>query len=256
MRTNGRIHNFIVAAEHTEVSSHSQFSAFSNMPDVMSASAKAESSSWFPKTNQKLWYFTWKVLLVIHVSCVHLSAQFWVQRPRIVSWAINNPCDSVERSVCDHRRKVAGKDAFHKHAATDPNFPQRSVLYDKLMHPLELSQDPLSKARPWHWEHEQFWWNTCDSTLGPVTFQKPQPSAGLGMLNYWQGRSLVIRLSHSPLPRPAKPTAPGQYLGNLQDLIVHGTIQLFADTSPCPEAKYASKWKSQIWQREMQICLN
>lgn len=54
MRTNGKIHNFIVAVEHTEVSPHSQFSFFNNMSDMMSGSAKAESSSWFPKTAQKV----------------------------------------------------------------------------------------------------------------------------------------------------------------------------------------------------------
>lgn len=54
MRTNERIHNFIVAAEHAEVSPHSQFAAFNNMPDMMRGSAKAESLSWFPKTAKNL----------------------------------------------------------------------------------------------------------------------------------------------------------------------------------------------------------
>lgn len=109
----------------------------------MSGSPKAESSSLFSITTQKLWGFTWNTYFGIHFSWVYLRPQFWVQRQRIMSLGINSPCDWVEKSLylategrflCTtisystvtkfhgHILLWTGKDAFHKCAATNPIF--------------------------------------------------------------------------------------------------------------------------------------
>lgn len=247
----------------------------------MNGCSKAESSSLLPKTSQKLWGFTWNMYFSIHFSWVYLTPQFWVQRPRTVSLGINSPCDWVEKylylategKVLCTTISYSTLSKFHGHillwtakrcisqirSYQSNCFSQRSVLYHKCLYRLELSQKAHSMAMPWHWEHKWshlFWWAMCNSTLEPVTSQRPLPSTRSGMLNYWQSRSLVIRLSSLLLPRPVKLTTHGQspveFSGPHSSC--HNTA-FCTEISPCPEPKDVSVWKPEIQQRERQIYL-